>query len=37
VIIESIVAEDQIVAEISRVQRALHAAAEQPRATVEAS
>jgi hypothetical protein len=37
VIIESVVAEDQISAEICRVQSALQAPVEQPRATVEAS
>jgi hypothetical protein len=37
VIIESIVAEDQIGAEICRVQKALHATVAQPRPTVEAS
>ncbi len=37
VIIESVVPQDQIGAEICRVQKSLHAPAEQPRTTVEAS
>jgi hypothetical protein len=37
VIIESVVPQDQIGAEIYRVQKALHAPVEQPRPTVETS